>query len=44
MSVLATLVFMKTLDVRRAALQFIAVFVILLVIQSFFLVKSIKKP
>jgi hypothetical protein len=44
MSVLATLVFMKTLDVRRAALQFIAVFVILLAIQSFFLVKSIKKP
>jgi hypothetical protein len=44
MSVLAVLVFMKTPDVRRAALQFIAVFVILLAIQSFFLVKGVKKP
>ena len=44
MSALAALVFMKTPDVRRAALQFIAVFVILLAIQSFFLVKGVKKP
>lgn len=42
MSILAALAYVKMPDMRTVALQFISVFVILLAIQSFFLVKGVK--
>ena len=42
MSILAALAYLKMSDMRVVALQFISVFVILLAVQSFFLVKGVK--
>ncbi len=42
MSILAALAYMKMPDMRIIALQFISVFIILLGVQSFFLVKGVK--
>ena len=42
MSMLAALAYLKMPDMRTVALQFVAVFVVLLALQSFFLVKGVK--
>jgi len=42
MSILAALAYLKMPDMRIIALQFISVFIILLGVQSFFLVKGVK--
>jgi len=42
MSILAALAYLEMSDMRVVALQFISVFVILLAVQSFFLVKGVK--
>jgi hypothetical protein len=42
MSILAALAYVKMPDMRTVALQFISIFVILLAVQSFLLVKGVK--
>ena len=42
MSILAALAYVKMTDMKTIALQFISLFVVLLVIQSFLLVKGVK--